>query len=76
VNGPESPWKAVTLVSVIGMDIVLCVLLGVWLGRKLDAYFGTGPLLMVVGVFVGIAAGVLIIIPIIRRFLGDQPDER
>lgn len=68
---PQSPWKAISLVSVIGMDLAVGTLIGVWLGRKLDNYFGSAPWGTVGGVFLGMALGVLISIPIIKKFLGD-----
>jgi ATP synthase protein I len=75
VKGPESPWKALSLVSIIGADLAVCTLIGVWIGNKLDMYFTTAPWLMIVGVLLGIGAGMMTIIPIVKRFLGDQSDE-
>lgn len=75
MKGPASPWKALSLVSIIGVDLAVCTTIGVWVGRKVDMYFDTAPWLMIVGLFLGMGAGVLSIIVIIKRFLGDQADE-
>lgn len=69
---PQSPWKAISLVSVIGMDLAIGTLIGVWLGRKVDNFLGSAPWGTVGGVFLGMALGVFISIPIIKKFLGDQ----
>lgn len=68
---PQSPWKAVSLVSLIGTNLVICTLLGVWLGRRLDELWGTAPWMLVTGVLLGMAVGVLVTIPVMKRFLGD-----
>ncbi|WP_134702508.1 AtpZ/AtpI family protein [Ammoniphilus sp. YIM 78166] len=68
---PQSSWKAVSLVSLIGTNLVICTLLGVWLGRRLDEQWGTAPWMLVMGVLLGMAVGVLVTIPVMKRFLGD-----
>jgi ATP synthase protein I len=74
VSNPQSPWKALSLVTVIGMDIVICIMAGVWLGRKADQYFGMAPWGMVAGVMIGIGVGVIIIIPLIKKLLKEQSE--
>ncbi len=75
MQGPSSPWKAVSLVSLIGLDIAICTILGAWVGRKVDMYFGTAPWWMIVGLLLGMCLGMLTLIPIIRRFLGAHDNE-
>jgi F0F1-type ATP synthase assembly protein I len=66
-----SPWKALSLVTIISVDIAVCTVIGYWLGTKLDLWLGTRPLWLIVGVFTGMAAGVLSMIPVIKKYLGD-----
>jgi ATP synthase protein I len=68
---PDSPWKALSLVSLIGADLAICTVGGVWLGRKADLYFGTPPWFMIIGLLLGIVIGVLTIIPIVKKHLGE-----
>lgn len=75
MKGPESPWRALSLVSLIGADLAVCTLIGVWIGQKVDMHFDTAPWWMVVGLFLGIGTGLVTIVPIIKRFLGDQDDD-
>lgn len=70
-TGPANPWKALSIVTLIGIDLAVCTLLGFWLGQKVDAWLETSPLWMIVGVFLGLAAGVFSIIPVVKKYLGD-----
>lgn len=75
MKGSESPWKALSLVSIIGVNLAVSTLVGVWIGKKLDIYFDTVPWLMVGGLLLGLGIGFMSILPIIKRFLGDQADD-
>jgi ATP synthase protein I len=75
VKGPVSPWKALSLVSIIGVNIAVSTLAGVWIGNKVDMYFNTSPWWMIGCLFLGMGSGFMSIIPIIKRFLGDQTDD-
>lgn len=75
MKDPSSPWKAVSLVSMIGLDIAVSTIIGAWLGRKVDMYFGTAPWCMIVGLLLGMFAGMMTLIPLIRRFLGEHENE-
>lgn len=75
MKGTNSPWKALSLVSIIGVNLAVGTLVGVWIGKHMDTYFGTAPWCMVGGLFLGIGVGFMSIFPIIKRFLGDQADD-
>jgi ATP synthase protein I len=58
VNKDEQvDWRASTSLASIGIELAASVLIGAFLGNRLDLYFHTKPWLMVVGLFVGAAAG-------------------
>jgi F0F1-type ATP synthase assembly protein I len=67
----ENPWHALALVGVISIDIALFVILGVWLGNKLDAVFATAPFFLIAGVLLGIALGVLSVSIMVKNHLED-----
>ena len=50
-------WKASGSYGTIGLELVLCILVGLFGGRWLDGKLGTEPWLAVVGFFFGLAAG-------------------
>jgi ATP synthase protein I len=56
----------------ITLPLVLAIspLLGWWIGRWLDTYFGTAPYLMIVSLLLGLAAGVREFYRIVKRY-GD-----
>jgi ATP synthase protein I len=51
--------RSVGAISTVGLSFVFAIVLGAWGGRVLDGWLGTGPVLFIVGFFVGLAAGVL-----------------
>ncbi len=68
-----TPLRAMGVAGVCGIDIALSVLTGVLLGSYLDGRFGTSPLLLIVGLFVGLSAGFYttyrIMAPLVRSIL-------
>ena len=62
---PSSPWSYVGL----GFEIVVPVLIGIFIGYRLDLWLETAPWLMVVGAFAGIA---LSFYSLFRRVLGER----
>jgi len=60
--------KAMALTSTLGMEIAAAVTLGFFGGRMLDGRFGTEPWLMIAGILIGMAAGILGIINTVKRF--------
>lgn len=65
----DNPWQAVALVSVIGIDLAVSVILGFWLGRYLDRLLQTDPWLMLMGIMAGLAVGVYSVYLLIRSYL-------
>jgi ATP synthase protein I len=55
-------WKGVGSFGTIGLEIVLGIVLGFFLGRWLDGKFGTAPYLSVAGFFLGVVTAVRAII--------------
>lgn len=55
MNG--NAWRIFAVVSSMGTEIVLLTLGGAWLGKKLDAIWGTKPYLLLAGVFLGLGVG-------------------
>ena len=52
---PED-FKALAMISQIGLSFVVCIGIGFFLGRYLDGWLGTTPWLMLVGILLGIAS--------------------
>jgi ATP synthase protein I len=49
-------WKAVGSYGTLGLEVVLSILVGLWIGQWLDGKLGTAPALSVVWFFFGLAA--------------------
>jgi F0F1-type ATP synthase assembly protein I len=53
----SAQWKAAGSYGTIGLELVLCLMIGLFGGRWLDGKWGTEPWLTVVGFCFGLAAG-------------------
>ncbi|MEW4372133.1 AtpZ/AtpI family protein [Paenibacillus kandeliae] len=70
----SSPWKAVGLVSAIGIDLTVCTLAGFWFGSWLDRMWNGSGIGIAIGVLAGLFAGIVGIIVIIKKIVGE-PNE-
>lgn len=71
-NGDRHPLKAMALYSAILSQLVGSILIGIFIGRWLDGQFGTMPLFLIVGIFLGLAVGVYAMIKLIRQFFSGE----
>jgi ATP synthase protein I len=62
------------LFSEIGIVLLVTVLVGVLVGYWADQQFGTLPIFLLVGFFVGIALGARVVFRLIFRFLAEAED--
>ncbi|MFI5100246.1 MAG: AtpZ/AtpI family protein [Actinomycetes bacterium] len=71
-EGPDEPVKplpgAMAFVG-LGTTVAGCVAVGVGGGIALDAWLGTSPLFLVLGLVLGLAAAVATVVAQVRRFL-------
>ncbi|WP_437854218.1 AtpZ/AtpI family protein [Sorangium sp. So ce363] len=52
----KQDWKAVGSYGTVGLEVVLCILVGLFIGRWLDGKLGTDPYLSVLWFFFGVGA--------------------
>ncbi|WP_437295793.1 AtpZ/AtpI family protein [Sorangium sp. So ce426] len=52
----KQDWKAVGSYGTVGLEVVLCILVGLFIGRWLDGKLGTDPYLSVLWFFFGLGA--------------------
>ncbi|MGC5324983.1 AtpZ/AtpI family protein [Brevibacillus sp. SYSU BS000544] len=65
----DKPGQAIIFLGIIGVDLAVCVLSGVWLGRYLDRYLHSDPWMMMLGLFLGLGIGVYSVYRLIRSYL-------
>jgi ATP synthase protein I len=65
------PLKAMALMSAISTQLVGSILFGIFAGRWLDTKFETEPLFLVIGLLLGLAAGVYAMLRLIQHFSGE-----
>jgi len=62
-------WRTAGEVGSVGLSFVIAVLIGVWVGRTLDAWMGTAPWMLRLFFAFGVAAGALNVYRTLKRFL-------
>jgi ATP synthase protein I len=59
--------RAAGALSTVGLAFVLALVIGFWIGDRLDAWLGTGPILTLVFFFLGLAAGIVNVYRIVSQ---------
>jgi ATP synthase protein I len=67
----NNPWKMLLIVNLLGIDLVVCILAGFFLGSWLQQRTGE-VLWMVAGLLIGIAIGIWTVIILIQRTMEDH----
>ncbi|MEW8987749.1 MAG: AtpZ/AtpI family protein [Bacillus sp. (in: firmicutes)] len=65
------PFKAMALMSGILSSLVGCILVGIFSGRALDQWIGTEPLLLIIGLMLGLAAGIFAMLRLVNQFFSS-----
>lgn len=66
------PFQAMALMSAILSQLVGSILIGIFFGRWLDGKIGTEPLFLIIGLLIGLAAGVYAMLRLVQHyFSGD-----
>lgn len=71
-DSSKTAYRAFGLVTAIGADLVGCILGGLYLGKWIDSKVGTTPFLMVLGILLGLAAGIFGIFQMTRVFYKEK----
>lgn len=66
----DSPWKAAALTTAIGFDLVLCLLVGYYLGSWVAEMTNGSFYWILGGLFVGLVSAIVSIIAIIKFYGG------
>jgi VIT1/CCC1 family predicted Fe2+/Mn2+ transporter len=68
----DNPWKAMGLVSAVGVDLAVCMWAGYAAGAFVDQKLGNHMLWSLIGLGVGLVTGIFTVILLIKRFTGDD----
>ena len=66
-GSPNDMFKALAVVSQIGITIVVCVAIGLLLGTLLDRWLGTSPWLLIIFILIGIGTAIRSIVDFAKR---------
>ncbi|MFD0871865.1 Putative F0F1-ATPase subunit (ATPase_gene1) [Chlamydia abortus] len=70
-NPNDNPWRAAGMVSAIGADLIVCILLGYFGGSFVSDRFGLSPAWKAGGLIIGLFVGIVSVVFLIKRFLED-----
>jgi ATP synthase protein I len=68
----RNPFQAMALMSAIVSQLVGSILIGIFAGRWVDQHWGTGPIFLIIGLFIGLASGTYAMIVSIRHFFSGE----
>jgi ATP synthase protein I len=68
----RNPYKAMALMSTILASLAGCTLIGVFGGKWLDQQWGTKPIFLIIGLFIGLAAGIYSMLVSVRHFFSGD----
>ncbi|HET7658116.1 MAG TPA: AtpZ/AtpI family protein [Bacillales bacterium] len=64
-------WRMIGLVGTFGLEIAICTIGGLFLGRYLDSSFDTKPVWLLVGTFGGLVVGILSALYTLKTFIKE-----
>ncbi len=68
----KHPLQAIALMSGITSQLVGSVLIGIFLGRWIDRTFNTEPLFLIIGLLLGLAAGIYAMLRLVNHYLSGD----
>lgn len=71
----NNPWRAAGWMTAISADLIGCMVAGYFLGVFISRNTGGHRGWIAAGVIFGLFAGILSVVLLIRRFMGDSRDE-
>jgi ATP synthase protein I len=66
------PYKAMALMSAILSQLVGSILVGIFAGRWVDQKWDTEPLFLIIGLLLGLAAGIFAMLRLIQHFFSGD----
>ncbi|AIM16411.1 MULTISPECIES: AtpZ/AtpI family protein [Neobacillus] len=68
MKNDRNPLKAIALMSTILAQLAGSTLIGVFSGKWLDKHFDSEPIFLIIGLFIGLGAGIYSMLVSVRHF--------
>jgi F0F1-type ATP synthase assembly protein I len=72
MQNDRNPFKAMALMSAILGQLAGSTLIGVFLGKWLDQEWGTEPIFLIIGLFIGLSVGIYAMFVSVRHFFSGD----
>lgn len=72
MQNDRNPFKAMALMTAILGQLAGATLIGLFLGKWLDKQWSTAPIFLIIGLFIGLAAGIYSMFVSIRHFFSGD----
>jgi len=67
----DNPWQMMGVVGTLGLEILVCIVGGVFLGRYLDEKFHTQPIWLAIGILGGLLIGLISALFTLKTFIKE-----
>jgi F0F1-type ATP synthase assembly protein I len=75
-TGPRKPtWYSAAEASAIGIEIVVSMGIGYWVGTKIDRHFHTYPWFTILCFLAGVGAAIKAMVRVARQYKRENPDD-
>ncbi|MED3623863.1 AtpZ/AtpI family protein [Neobacillus thermocopriae] len=72
MKNDRNPLKAIALMSTILAQLAGSTLIGVFSGKWLDKHFDSEPIFLIIGLFIGLGAGIYSMLVSVRKFFSGD----
>ncbi|MGM0419970.1 MAG: AtpZ/AtpI family protein [Bacillota bacterium] len=62
--------RAFGLITYLGLLMIISIGIGYFLGSRLDGFFGTEPIITIIGLIIGVGAGFFSVYQVIKGTMG------
>lgn len=71
-NGKAPVWQALSVTTVIGVEMAITVTAGFYIGRYIDSKLETAPLFLIICLLLGLAVGIIAVVKTLQMLFEEK----